>query len=350
MGRTFLAVAFLALLAWGASGLWSAFRGPAAHPEVPPAALAATGENPPAGGIAALAEASSVPAASPSPDAAEVRALLCGGKVREAAARARAMPAGSLRGADAAAAAREAALALADAPGSGPADRAVRADEARRLLARLVLEDAPAAGSLQGRLEDLNREVLLGGREVPGVLFRHVVKPGETLDRLMKRDWKGRVSAGYGLVLWVNHIPSPDRLRAAPILVPEEPVRLLVRKREHSLRVLLGEVPIRTFPVGLGMNGRTPEGTFEVEEMMPRPDYWPPGGKRVPFGHRDNPLGTRWLGFRDTADAQGFGIHGTAEPSSIGKDLSQGCVRLLNADVEELFTWVAVGTKVEIVP
>jgi len=224
------------------------------------------------------------------------------------------------------------------------------ADEARRLLGRLVVTDALPLPSVRERLDGLNREVLFSGREVPGTLFRHQVQAGDTLDRLMRRDWKGRVRAGYGLVLWINSIPSADRLRTVPILVPEEPVRILVRKSAHELWVLLGEVPVRVIPVGLGMNGRTPEGAFEIEELLPRPDYWPPGGKRVPFGHPDNPLGTRWMGFKDTPDAQGFGIHGTSDPRSIGKDLSQGCVRLVNADVEALFTWVVPGTRVEIRP
>lgn len=263
---------------------------------------------------------------------------------------ARTLDASLLRDPAVAASAREAALALADEPGAGPGDRTLRADEARRLLGRLAVEEALPLGAVRERLDALNREVLFGGREVPGTLFRHSIQPGDTLDRLMKREWKGRVRAGFGLVLWLNSIPSADRLRVAPILVPEEPVRILVRKRDYQLWVLLGEVPIRTFPVGLGVDGRTPEGTFEIEEMMPRPDYWPPGGRRVPYGHRDNPLGSRWLGFKDRPDAQGFGIHGTSEPDSIGKNLSQGCVRLRNEDVEALFTWISVGTKVEIRP
>jgi lipoprotein-anchoring transpeptidase ErfK/SrfK len=56
------------------------------------------------------------------------------------------------------------------------------------------------------------------------------------------------------------------------------------------------------------------------------------------------------MGFRDTPEAQGFGIHGTDDPGSIGKDASQGCVRLRNEEVEQLFTWVSVGTRVEIRP
>jgi hypothetical protein len=226
----------------------------------------------------------------------------------------------------------------------------LRADSARRLFGRLVVADAVPMGQVQDRLEKLNREVLVGRREVPGVVFKGAVKPGDTLDRLMKREWKGRVHSGFGAVLWMNNIGGPDRLRVGPIWVPEESVRIVVHKRSHQLWVLLGEVPVRQFSVGLGMNGRTPEGVFQIEELMPRPDYWPPGGKRVPFGQKGNPLGTRWMGFRDTAEAQGIGIHGTDEPQSIGKDESQGCVRMRNEDVEQVFTWATVGTPVEVRP
>jgi len=224
------------------------------------------------------------------------------------------------------------------------------ADAARRLLGRLAVSDALPLAGFQDRLDALNKEVLFAGREVPGVVFKGVVKAGDTLDRLMKKDWKGRVRAGYGVVLWMNRIAGPDRLRVGNLWIPEEPISILVRKHDHQLWVLLGEVPVRVHAVGLGMNGRTPEGAFEIEELMSRPDYYPPGGRRVPFGQKGNPLGTRWLGFRDTADAQGFGIHGTDEPRSIGKDESQGCVRMRNEEVEQIFTWVTVGTRVEIRP
>lgn len=54
-------------------------------------------------------------------------------------------------------------------------------------------------------------------------------------------------------------------------------------------------------------------------------------------------LGTRRLELGD-----GYGIHGTNEPSSIGRAVSHGCVRLLNEDVEKLYDMVAVGTPVYI--
>jgi len=55
-------------------------------------------------------------------------------------------------------------------------------------------------------------------------------------------------------------------------------------------------------------------------------------------------VGTRWIGLSE----HGYGIHGTNAPGSIGKNASHGCIRLRNADVEQLFKLVAVGDEVEI--
>jgi hypothetical protein len=366
MGRTLVAILFLGLLAgagWFAYGKFSGGPEPAsptasaaaAEEEGIPGRVAAGGA--PASALSGAAdvapaaeakagEADAAPDAAPS--AAGVRTLLREGRRREAVAKAAALPAATLRDPACAAVAREAALALAGSPAAGAEERLVRADEARRLLGRLAVEEAVPLASVRERLDALNREVLFAGREVPGSLFRGTVKPGDTLDRLLRKEWSGRVKAGYGVILWLNSIPSADRLRVGGIWVSEEPVRLVVRKGAHELWVLLGGVPVRTYPVGLGMGGRTPEGEFEIVEMLQRPDYWPPQGRRIPFGQPGNPLGTRWMGFRDTPEAQGFGIHGTDDPSSVGKDESQGCVRLRNEDVEQLFTWVTAGTRVEI--
>jgi hypothetical protein len=282
------------------------------------------------------------------PESGVLQGLLRQGRARQAVSECRALPSERLRDPSVVALAREAARELAEAPATSPAEKAAQSDEARRLLGRLVVEEAVPFAAVREPLERLHRAVLLSGLEIPGVVFRGTVRPGDTLDGLMRKAWKGRVRAGYGAVLWVNSIPSPSRLRAGVVAVPEEAVRLVVSRSRHELWLLLGEVPVRSWPVCLGANGSTPVGTFVVDEMQPRPDYWPPQGKRIPFGQKGNPLGTRWMGFRDGPEAQGLGIHGTDEPGTIGKDLSQGCVRMHNADVEELFTWVTVGTEVEV--
>ncbi|MBP2626258.1 MAG: ErfK/YbiS/YcfS/YnhG family protein [Firmicutes bacterium] len=57
-------------------------------------------------------------------------------------------------------------------------------------------------------------------------------------------------------------------------------------------------------------------------------------------------LGTRFLGL--DVPWGGYGIHGTNRPWSIGHFISQGCIRLRNKDIEELFEWIPVGTPVRI--
>ena len=82
--------------------------------------------------------------------------------------------------------------------------------------------------------------------------------------------------------------------------------------------------------------------------MIKNPDWHPRAGVIIPYGDARNILGSRWMAFRDTPDYQGFGIHGTTEPSSIGKEASSGCVRMLRDDVERLFEWTPRGTTVVI--
>ena len=72
----------------------------------------------------------------------------------------------------------------------------------------------------------------------------------------------------------------------------------------------------------------------------------------VPFGDKENILGTRWMSLTATGEtppARGYGIHGTWEPATLGKQSSAGCIRMRNSDVEELFMLVPEGTPVTIV-
>jgi lipoprotein-anchoring transpeptidase ErfK/SrfK len=85
----------------------------------------------------------------------------------------------------------------------------------------------------------------------------------------------------------------------------------------------------------------TPGGVYAVIDRIPRPTWYGPH-RVVPPG-RANPLGTRWIGL----SRKGYGIHGTNNPRSIGRRASHGCIRLRNADVEQLFEMVAVGDVVE---
>jgi len=87
----------------------------------------------------------------------------------------------------------------------------------------------------------------------------------------------------------------------------------------------------KSYPVAVGKpSTSTPKGNFTIINKAVNP-----GG----------PFGARWLGL----SKKGYGIHGTNNPSSIGKAVSNGCIRLHNANVIEVFNLVSIGTPVRII-
>ncbi|MCM3783103.1 L,D-transpeptidase [Neobacillus mesonae] len=121
-----------------------------------------------------------------------------------------------------------------------------------------------------------------------------------------------------------------DTLGAQPYM--KEPLSVVVNKDTYRLTVLSGNVVIRNYEVGLG-GERTPEGSFLITDKVVNPN-----------GRADGEFGTRGMQLSDT----NYAIHGTNEPDSIGLDESLGCIRMHQADVEELFALVPAGTEVTI--
>jgi lipoprotein-anchoring transpeptidase ErfK/SrfK len=103
---------------------------------------------------------------------------------------------------------------------------------------------------------------------------------------------------------------------------------------------------VKTYTVATGANNLTPVGTFKIVEKIPNPPWFKSGAaKPIPPQDPENILGTRWLGL----SVPSYGIHGTTDPKSLGKQVTQGCVRMANSDVEELYIIVPKGTEVTIV-
>jgi lipoprotein-anchoring transpeptidase ErfK/SrfK len=108
------------------------------------------------------------------------------------------------------------------------------------------------------------------------------------------------------------------------------------------------------YGIGVGRDGFTWSGVHPIVRKAEWPDWYPPAEmiKRQPYlprmvaGGPGNPLGARamYIGGTD------YRIHGTNDPSSIGKFMSSGCIRLTNADVEDLFSRVKIGAKVIVLP
>jgi hypothetical protein len=235
----------------------------------------------------------------------------------------------------------------------GAATRAaalVEKDKARRLINEAMLRHGGDA-KLRAKLDELNEDVLFSEEPLPGTSFLYTIQPGDRLWNLCYKTFPREQSLQVepGFLLWVNGLSDATRIREGQIIkVPKEELSLFVRKSSRKLWVLLGGVYVKEFDVGIGAKDKTPEGVFEIETKIEKP-AWYFDGKKIPYGRPENPLGTRWMGFKRTRKAAGYGIHGTIEPETIGKAASEGCVRMHNADVEELFTWVPRGTKVKIV-
>ena len=125
-------------------------------------------------------------------------------------------------------------------------------------------------------------------------------------------------------------------------------LNVLINLSENKIYLKSNENIIKRYYVCSGKKETpTPTGDYKVTEKMVDPTWFSgfeTGNKgEIPGGDPRNELGTRWIGFKPT-----FGIHGTIFPGSIGKSESHGCVRMHNADVEELYSLVTVGTPVKI--
>ena len=121
---------------------------------------------------------------------------------------------------------------------------------------------------------------------------------------------------------------------------------ILINKGTNRLTLYDNKQAVKTFPVATGKNPRlTPEGTFTIVNKLVNPYY---AKKSIPGGSPRNPLGPRWLGLSFGGGGE-YGIHGNNDPSSIGKYISAGCIRLKNEDIIWLFDRVPVGTPVKIV-
>jgi lipoprotein-anchoring transpeptidase ErfK/SrfK len=119
--------------------------------------------------------------------------------------------------------------------------------------------------------------------------------------------------------------------------------RIVVSIPDRKLALVQDGRVVKVYDTAVGRPvSPTPAGSFQIVARIPNPTWYGPG--KVVQAGKGNPLGSRWLGL----SRKGYGIHGTNRPRSIGHPASHGCVRMRNADVEELFEQVAVGDTVEL--
>ncbi|MCX6357146.1 MAG: L,D-transpeptidase family protein [Candidatus Aureabacteria bacterium] len=212
-------------------------------------------------------------------------------------------------------------------------------EEARRAAGEYP--GSPAFGEAQCKMGELYVRLLFSPGITPGT-EEYVIRRGDTLQRIAKR---------YGTTVDLLKEMNRERLKSGR-LQPDQRIKVniskfsvVVSKSANTLTLKADDRMVKIYPVGTGKQGSTPAGEFKITDKVVEPDWYKPGGGRIPYGDPGNLLGTRWIAI----DCRGYGIHGTWEPETIGKKVSAGCVRMHNKDVEELFTMLPVGTPVTIV-
>jgi hypothetical protein len=218
--------------------------------------------------------------------------------------------------------------------------------EGRRVEARKILSDlyvgarGQSAQRLRVVLDEINKDLVFNPRCVEGAKV-HVVQPGETLSKIGKQ-----YGQSWQMVQRVNGM-THDRINVGQQLkILDGEVGCLVVLSEFRLTMLIGGVYAKEYPIGIGMEDRTPPGEFVVDTMLEKPRWYKPGGGVVEYGEEGHLLGERWIGFADQPGASGLGIHGTNDESTIGTKCSNGCLRMRRDDVLELYDFMHRGSTV----
>lgn len=213
--------------------------------------------------------------------------------------------------------------------------------EAKQAYETLMMEhpDFQQIEQIQKKITDISMELVFTNSDYPGCTVTHEIVSGDTLGKLAKE---------YGTT--VDLIKIRNDLKSDLIRVGRElsiwtcEFNIFVDKSQNVLMLKNNDDVLKVYSVSTGKENSTPVGEFKITTKLVDP-VWFKSGAVVPPDSPSNELGTRWLGF----DIPGYGIHGTIKPESMGHQATAGCVRMLNHQVEELYSIVPSGTKVVVV-
>ena len=200
------------------------------------------------------------------------------------------------------------------------------------------LEDNPAAfKDAQKRVEELNMQILMSPQADQNSI-EYEVKLGDNLIKIARQ-----YNTTVDLIKKVNALKS-DLLRLGQKLkVINAKFYLAIDKSQNTLALRCGDETIKTYLVATGKNNCTPVGTFKITNKLIDPT-WFKAGAVLSASSPDNILGPRWMGL----DLKGYGIHGTVDPGKLGQQVSEGCIRMRNEELIELYDIIPAGTEVSI--
>lgn len=204
---------------------------------------------------------------------------------------------------------------------------------------------------IRGKMSQISDSLTFSTTAAPGdaTSEMYAIEPGDSLVRIARSKDLG---VDWRFIQRVNKMSDPGKLRVGQKLkLVRGPFHAVVHKNEYRLDLYSeakdpegNRLFIKSFRVGLGELNSTPLGAFAVREgsKLINP-HWvnPRTGEKFDANDPKNPIGERWIGLLgtepDTEKLNGYGIHGTIEPESIGQQKSMGCVRMAEGDVEMIY-------------
>ncbi len=229
--------------------------------------------------------------------------------------------------------------------------------QGRRVLSQLLTADSGSLSALDAQtvrdtLASVNKQLVFSDEVLPGdpLAESYVVQRGDYLSRIAPK-----YGVPYQFIELINNTPA-ERLQAGKaIKLINGPFNLRISKRDFRMDVYVNDkdgtpLYIRSFTVGLGEADSTPMGSFVIApgSKVENPSWRNPRTGEF-FGRDDpkNPIGEYWLALKGTdpqsESLSGYGIHGTVDPDSIGREASMGCVRMSDKDIKLIYNMLEPG-------
>ncbi len=222
---------------------------------------------------------------------------------------------------------------------------------ARESLTRILDNSATTANDRLGAYEAINKVnavLTFSERVLANDPFskQYTVQEGDSLSNIRKSL---HLDCEWRFLQRINHLATERSIRVGQVLkTPTGAFHGEVHKSEFRLNIFQGDGPgrvmIASYPISLGEFNSTPIGAFSIRPRSKLIDpEWrnPRTGQHFASNDPANPIGERWIGLKGiephNKNFEGYGIHGTTDITSIGKQASMGCVRMLPQDVEVVY-------------
>ncbi len=214
-------------------------------------------------------------------------------------------------------------------------------EKATKLYQELIKQfpDFKQISDVEKRLWDVNIKILFSAI-VTERDFTYKVEPGDTLGKIA-----ARYSTTVDLIMRSNNLKN-DLIRPGNRLKISAAIyNVIVDKSQNTLTLKQDDEILKVYTVATGKYNSTPTGTFKIVEKLIDPPWYKQGEGMIPADSPKNVLGSRWLGLSEPK----YGIHGCASEKDLGSQVTDGCVRMADPEVQELFTILPRGTEVIIV-